>query len=84
MKEQGSFTYKTEKYYGSSKNVHTVSWQGRGEVDSYEIQQWCFQNFGNPGYQEEHGESRWLDATKDCAIYLCNDEDLTFFLLKWT
>ena len=82
--EQGSFTYKTEKYYGSSKNVHTVSWQGRGEVDSYEIQQWCFQNFGNAGYQEELGESRWLDATKDCTIYLCNDEDLTFFLLKWT
>ena len=82
--EQGSFTYKSEHYYGSKKQVHTVSWHGKGEVDSEEIQKWCIENFGNAGYQEELGESRWLDATKDCIIYLCKDEDLTFFLLKWT
>lgn len=82
--EQGSFTYKTEKYYGSSKNVHTVSWKGRGEVDNVEVRDWCIANFGNAGYQEELGESRWLDAIKEDTIYLCKDEDLTFFLLKWT
>lgn len=82
--EQGSFTYKTEKYYGSSRNVHTISWKGRGEVDSYEIQRWCIENLGNPGYQEELGESRWLDNCKEGEIFLCKDEDLTFFLLKWS
>ncbi len=83
--EQGSFTYKTEKYYGSSRNVHTVSWKGRGEVDGDEIQKWCFENFGKPGYREDLGETRWLDDIKEKGeIFLCKDEDLTFFLLKWT
>lgn len=81
--EQGSFTYKTENYYGSAKKVHTVSWKGKGEIDTVEVQAWCIENFGDAGYQEELGESRWLDATKEDTIYLCKDEDLTFFLLKW-
>lgn len=85
MKEQGSFTYKSTIYYGSKTNIHVVSWKGRGEVDGDEIRQWCVDNFGEPGYQEEHGKSRWLDDIKDNGeIYLCRDEDLTFFLLKWT
>ena len=82
--EQGSFTYKTEKYYGSKKTVTTVSWKGRGEVDTDEVQKWCIENFGPSGYQEELGESRWLDDTQDSTIFLCKEEDLTFFLLKWT
>lgn len=82
--EQGSFKYKTEKYYGSARNVHTVSWKGRGEVDSDEIRQWCLDNFGLPGYQDAIEGTRWLDDTENSEIFLCNDEDLTFFLLKWT
>jgi hypothetical protein len=82
--EQGSFKYRTENYYGSKKKVHTVSWHGRGEVDTSEIRDWCVENFGKAGYQEEHGEARWLDDTDDATIFLCRDEDLTFFLLKWT
>jgi hypothetical protein len=85
MKEQGSFSYKTTNYYGSQKKIHLVSWKGKGEVDGDKIQKWCIDNFGKPGYQEEHGEARWLDDIKDAGeIYLCKDEDLTFFLLKWT
>ena len=83
--EQGSFTYKSEKYYGSKKHVHTVSWKGRGEVDSAEIQKWCIENFGQPGYNDDLGETRWLDDIDNLGeIILCKDEDLTFFLLKWT
>lgn len=83
--QQGSFTYKSEKYYGSSRNVHTVSWAGKGEVDGDEIRQWCIDNFGNAGYQDVIERTRWLDAISDKGeIFLCNDEDLTFFLLKWT
>ena len=82
--EQGSFTYKSEHYYGSKKQIHTVSWHRRGEVDSDEIRKWCIENFGEPGYQEEHSESRWLDHCDHSEIFLCKDEDLTFFLLKWT
>ena len=84
MMEQGSFTYKTEHYYGSKKHIHTISWVGKGEVDSDEIQKWCIENFGQPGYQEEHGEARWLDHTDFASVILIKDEDLTFFLLKWT
>ena len=83
--EQGSFTYKTEKYYGSNRNVHTVSWRGRGEVDGKEIRKWCNKNFGPAGYQEAIERTRWLDDIDEKGeIFLCNDEDLTFFLLKWT
>lgn len=83
--QQGSFTYKTEKYYGSSRNVHTVSWAGKGEVDGDEIRQWCIDNFGQAGYQDAIERTRWLDSISDKGeIFLCNDEDLTFFLLKWT
>lgn len=85
MMEQGSFQYKTEKYFGSSKSVHTVSWAGRGEVDSEEIQKWCCENFGQPGYRDDLEDTRWLDnILQNGEIYLCKDEDLTFFLLKWT
>ena len=83
--QQGSFTYKSEKYYGSSRYVHTVSWAGKGEVDGDEIRQWCIDNFGNAGYQDAIERTRWLDAISDKGeIFLCHDEDLTFFLLKWT
>ena len=83
--EQGSFTYKTEKYYGSNRNVHTVSWKGRGEVDSSEVRKWCLENFGRPGYQDQLEGTRWLDdISEGSTVYLCKDEDLTFFLLKWT
>jgi len=81
--EQGSFTYKETHYYGSKKKIYQISWKGKGEVDSSEIYQWCINNLGNSGYQEEIGESRWLDNCKDDEIFLCKDEDLTFFLLKW-
>lgn len=84
-KELGNFTYTATNYYGSEKKVHIVSWKGKGEVDGDEIRQWCIENFGKPGYQEELEESRWLDDIDSHGeIYLCKDEDLTFFLLKWT
>lgn len=83
--EQGSFKYRTEKYFGSSKYVHTVSWKGRGEVDGEEIRKWCHENFGQPGYRDDLEDTRWLDdILQNGEIYLCKDEDLTFFLLKWT
>ena len=83
--EQGSFAYKTTNYYGSQKKIHVVSWRGRGEVDSDEVRKWCTDNFGNSGYQSELEGSRWLDDIEGSSeIYLCKDEDLTFFLLKWT
>ena len=83
--QQGSFTYRSEKYYGSNRNVHTVSWAGHGEIDGDEIRQWCIEKLGPAGYQEELGGTRWLDDINERGeIFLCNDEDLTFFLLKWT
>lgn len=79
-----TFTHKTESYYGSNKKIHTVSWKGHGEIDSSEIQEWCTNKFGNSGYQEEIESSRWLDDTVNGELILCKDEDLTFFLLKWS
>lgn len=77
------FTHKTEHYYGSTKNIHTISWKGRGEVDAQQIYNWCIEHFGNPGYQEEIGCSRWVNNVEQGEIMLCNDADLTYFLLIW-
>lgn len=83
--EQGSFAYKTTNYYGSQRKIHVVSWKGRGEVDGDEVRKWCIENFGKAGYQDELEETRWIDDISEHGeIYLCKDEDLTFFLLKWT
>lgn len=84
MKQQGSFEYKTERYHGSKINIHTISWKGHGEIDTDEIRRWCVINFGPSGYQEEIGGTRWLFSVEDSELILCKDEDLTFFLLKWT
>ena len=77
------FTHKTEHYYGSKKNIHTISWKGRGEVDGNAIQSWCIEHLGPAGYQEENECSRWVDNTEQGEIMLCNDSDLTYFLLIW-
>lgn len=79
-----SFKYRTERYYGSKRNIHTVTWIGHGEVDSKEIKKWCKKNFGPSGYQEEIDGSNWIDNTDHGEIMLCKDEFLTLFLLKWT
>ena len=78
-----SFTHRTERYYGSQKNIHTISWKGKGEVDSDSIRNWCIEHFGPSGYQEELEASRWVDNTEQGEIMLCNDSDLTYFLLIW-
>ena len=78
-----SFTFRTEKYYGSEKNIHTVSWKGHGEVDSDEVKQWCNDTYGKSGYREETNNNRWVDNIEHSEVMLCNDEDLTMFLLRW-
>ena len=83
-KEIGSFKYRTEHYYGSKRNIHTVSWQGRGEIDTNEVRAWLVENFGAAGYQEDSEKTRWVDNTESGEIMLCDDADLTFFLLRWT
>jgi hypothetical protein len=78
------FTHKTENYYGSQRKIHTVSWKGKGEVDGDAIRDWCVETLGPAGYQEAIERTRWLDhISEQGEIFLCNDEDLTLFLLRW-
>lgn len=77
------FIHKTERYYGSSVNIHTISWKDQIDVDVKEIKKWCKKNYGNPGYDEETGTNRWIDNTIKHEIMLMRDEDLTLFLLRW-
>ena len=84
IQELGSFRYWTEHYFGSEKNITTISWKGKGEVDSNEIQEWCRQTFGKSGYRDDIEDSYWVDNTEAGEIMLCKDEFLTAFLLRWT
>lgn len=80
-----SFTHKSERYYGSKHQVHTVSWKGHGEVDGDAIREWCISKFGPPGYRDDLGETIWLDdISENGEIFLCKDEYLTMFLLRWS
>jgi hypothetical protein len=84
IKEQGSFSYWNEHYFGSKKTITTVSWKGKGEVDGDEIQKWCIKTFGKSGYQEEIQDSVWVDNIENGEIMICKPELLTVFLLRWT
>lgn len=84
VQELGSFNYWTENYYGSKRNITTISWKGKGEVDANEIRQWCIDRFGKSGYREDIEDSYWVDNTEFGEIMLCKDEFLTAFLLRWT
>jgi len=77
------FTHKTERYFGSKVNIHTISWKNQDDVDPKEIKKWCKKNYGNSGYDDETGSNRWVDNIKQCEIMLTRDEDLTLFLLRW-
>lgn len=80
---ESSFTHRTEHYPFSSRNIHTISWKGRGEVDADEIYNWCIDNFGKSGYREDIEDSYWIDNIEQGEIMLCRDEFLTLFLLRW-
>lgn len=82
-KEQGSFTYWTEQYFGSDTKITTVSWRGKGEVDSNEVREWCIATYGPSGYREEENTSYWVDNTDKGEVMLCRDDFVTLFLLKW-
>jgi hypothetical protein len=84
IKELGPYKYWTERYYGSERNITTISWKGMGEVDATEIQDWCRANFGKSGYREDIEDSYWVDNVEFGEIMLCKDEFLTMFLLRWT
>jgi hypothetical protein len=84
IQELGSFRYWTERYYGSERNITTVTWKGKGEVDGTEIRDWCRERFGKSGYREDIEDSYWVDNTEHEEIMLCKDEFLTAFLLRWT
>jgi hypothetical protein len=84
IKELGSFRYWDEHYYGSKRTITTITWKGRGEVDSDEIQDWCLTSFGKSGYQEEIEDSLWVDNCQYGELMLCRPELLTAFLLRWT
>lgn len=75
-------TVKTGRYYGSQKNIHEIKWDP-SEIDGREVVDWCTQNFGKDGYQEEIGCARWLEERDKHSITLLKDEDLTLFLLRW-
>ncbi len=70
--ETRSFTHRTEHYYGSKRNIHTISWKGRGEVDSEEIRNWCLTILGKSGYQEEKSLEGLYQASQKKGKKLCN------------
>lgn len=75
-------TVKTSHYYGSQKNIHEIKWDP-SEIDGREVVDWCLQNFGKTGYQEEYECARWLEERDKHSVTLLKDEDLTLFLLRW-
>lgn len=80
--EMSKITHKTERYFGSKQNIHTIKWDP-SEVDGRDVKRWCDEHLGPSGYQEELEGSRWVNNVDNHEIMLCNDQDLTHFLLVW-
>ena len=48
----------------------------------YEISEWCHASFGEPGYHE--WEIRWRDDIFYGEAYFRDQEDLEWFVLRWS
>ena len=48
-----------------------------------EIQQWCYNAFGPPGFKVNTDEIRWTDGAVRGEIIFGREEDLMLFMLKW-
>jgi hypothetical protein len=48
-----------------------------------EIQKWCHETFGKPGYPQDVPQTRWRDDIYYGEIYFRDDRDLVLFMLRW-
>ena len=49
-----------------------------------EIQQWCCEAFGQPGYHPLTDQMRWQEAVRYGEVRFNNKQDLEWFVLKWS
>ncbi len=48
-----------------------------------EIQNWCYQSYGEPG-RRRIDKQRWIDFIRLGVIYLSRESDLSLFVLRWS
>ena len=48
-----------------------------------EIRKWCYTTYGEPGYQVNNAEIRWIDDVSAGEVVFNRESDLMMFLLRW-
>ena len=49
-----------------------------------EITRWCYKTFGMAGKSKYATETRWKDSIRVGEIYFKYEEDLAWFVLRWS
>lgn len=49
-----------------------------------EIQEWCYEAFGQPGYHPLTGQMRWEEAVRYGEVRFMNKQDLEWFVMRWS
>ena len=50
----------------------------------YEIAEWCHNTFGQPGFNHLTHQTRWADEIYYGEAYFSRQEDLEWFVLRWS
>jgi hypothetical protein len=61
---------------------HKPRHQSLGPTEQ-ELQRWCYETYGPPGFRVNTHDMRWKDAIKYGEIEFEREADLMLFLLKW-
>ncbi len=49
-----------------------------------EITKWCYKTYGAPGMNHLTHQIRWKDSIRYGEVYFSRQEDLEWFLLRWS
>ena len=74
---------KLHYYKQPYKNYTTVAFPMQDLATQFQLRNWCYKTFGEPGYKPDTAEVRWVDDIKYGEIRIDRDSDLMMFLLRW-
>ena len=73
------YTYKSNKSSAIGEEWDAVAFHSSNTDLLQEMQDWCYQVFGDPG-----NGTRWVDSIRYGEVLFSNESDLIVFTLKWS
>jgi hypothetical protein len=70
-------------YRGHNEVWHVAEFLSK-KTNRPDIARWCYRSFGPAGYQAMTDEIRWQDSIQYGKIVFSREQDLAWFLLRWS